>query len=50
MTPRAMNQAAENVYGEQPAVLDTMRTREAPDTSTGCHAHGQTLDALFSEQ
>jgi methylisocitrate lyase len=52
---RAMNKAAENVYGAirrdgtQQAVLDTMQTREALYQSIGYHAYEQKLDALFKK-
>jgi methylisocitrate lyase len=52
---RAMNKAAENVYGAirrdgtQQAVLDTMQTREALYESIGYHAYEAKLDALFSK-
>ncbi|GGY85385.1 methylisocitrate lyase [Pseudoduganella plicata] len=50
---RAMNKAAENVYGairrdgSQKAVLDTMQTREELYDRINYHAFEQKLDALF---
>jgi methylisocitrate lyase len=50
---RAMNRAAENVYGAirrdgtQKNVLETMQTREELYDSIGYHAFEQKLDALF---
>ncbi|HEX8602177.1 MAG TPA: methylisocitrate lyase [Pseudoduganella sp.] len=53
---RAMNRAAENVYGAirrdgtQQNVLDTMQTREELYESIGYHVFEQKLDALFAAQ
>jgi methylisocitrate lyase len=53
---RAMNRAAENVYGAirrdgtQQNVLDTMQTREELYASIGYHAFEQKLDSLFVAQ
>jgi methylisocitrate lyase len=51
---RAMNKAAENVYGAirrvgtQKNVVDTMQTRDALYDFLGYHAYEDKLDALFA--
>jgi methylisocitrate lyase len=53
---RAMNKAAENVYGairrdgSQKAVVDTMQTRMELYESIGYHDYERRLDALFAQQ